>query len=311
MRTIIFTATVSPFLRLAVVSALSIGLASCVGRAPDPSESTAAPTAAATAAVQASQSVRTHGPAARFLNAVDTIDLRADQVRKVAAIRATLAEQTTAGRAARSALAAEIAQQVRTGVLDDTRTQPLRDQIKTAMTATRPAVQQAIQQLHDLLDASQRQALVDALPSHADHADHADHGARRAQMKARMDKIAAELSLTEEQRTTIHDQMRAAFAGHEHKDGMRGNHEQWKGRGDALKAAFVSETFDATALGAGDHAGRMAHRFGKMRRAFLAAAVPVLTPAQRNILASKIQNRMQANAPADVENVEVVDAVEE
>jgi LTXXQ motif family protein len=314
MRSTMFSTTVSPLLRrVLAVSVLGIGVlgltACAVGSTAEPSETAAAP-AAAPAAAQSVQSLHAAGPGGFFLNAVNSVDLRADQTATVANLRATLAAQTAPVQAAHAALRAELAQQVRSGVLDSTRTQPLLDNVTAAITATRPAVQQAVQQLHDTLDADQRQALVDALPTRGNHEGHV---ARRAQMKARMDKIATELSLTDDQRTAIHDQMRAAFEAH--KDTFKGNHSQMKDRFTALTTSFTTDTFDATALGVGEHGAAMANHFGGMHGAFLAAAVPVLTATQRNILATKILSRTQAIATtaktAAVEPSEAVDAVEE
>ncbi len=311
MRSTIFSTTVSPLLRrVLAVSVLGLGLAGlgCAGNTADPSEAAAAaPVAAAAAAPAAArsvQSVRAAGPGGFFLHAVDSVELRPDQTQTVANLRATLAAQTAPVQAARAALGAEVAQQVRSGTLDSSRTQPLADKLAAAFAATRPAVQQAVQQLHDTLDATQRQALVDALA--AKREARGDHAARRAKMHAHMDKIAAELNLTEEQRTAIHDQMRAAFQ--EHKGSMRAEHGQMKGRMEAISAAFASDTFDAAALGVGEHGGAGAGHFQGRHAAFLAAAVPVLTPAQRNILATKIQDRMQAAVPAPVDAEEATEA---
>ena len=303
MRSTIFSTTVSPlFHRVLAVSALGlclVGVTAC-GSTVDPSETAAAPAAAA----QAVPSVRAAGPGGALLTAVDAVSVRADQKVVVDNLRATLTVQPAPVRAARAALGAEIAQQVRSGVIDHTRTQSLVDQLTAAIAANGPAVQQAVQQLHDTLDASQRQALVAALPARGDHAA---HGARRAEMKGHMDKIAAELNLTDEQRTAIHDQMRAAFAAH--KDSMRGDHGQMKGRMEAIATAFTSDTFDAKALGVGEHAAAMMSHFGGMHGAFLDVAVPLLTPAQRAVLATKIQSRMAAAEPAEAS--EAVEAVEE
>jgi hypothetical protein len=316
MKSSLFSSTVSPLYRLLAVSALGLGLAAC-GSSVEPSEtaSAAAPAPAAQAVAPAAK-VHTRTVGGPFFHALSSVTLRADQQVTVENLQATLAAQAAPVRAARAALGAEIAQQVRTGVMDEARTQPLIANIKTAVQAQRPAMQKAVQQLHDTLDATQRQAVVDALPTPGSHAGFAGH---HAAMKTRMDKLATELGLTEEQRTAIHDQMRAQFAEHkaawQAKQGeFEGKKTEMKAQRDAITTAFATDTFDAQGLGVGEHGGAMGHHFARMHGAFLKVAVPLLTPAQRGILATKIQSHMAQAATAvvnePVEGTEAADAVE-
>jgi Spy/CpxP family protein refolding chaperone len=305
MRTIISSTTVSPLLRrILAVSALGFclaGVAGC-GSTVDPSETAASAEGTPAPAAQAVATVRTRSPGGFFLNAIDTASLRPDQKVTIDNLRASLTTQFAPVRAARAKLGAELAQQVRSGTLDHARTDALLAQVQAAAAATKPAVQLAVQQVHDTLDATQRQALVDSLPARGDHAGH------RAAMKAHMDKVAAELSLTDDQRTAIHAAMKAAFVAR--GETMKADHTQMKARMQAITTAFASDTFDAVALGVGEHGGAMANHFGGMHGAFLDAAVPLLTSAQRAILATKIQNRSQA-AATTVEPAEADEAAEE
>ena len=116
-------------------------------------------------------------------------------------------------------------------------------------------------------------------------------------MKGHMDQLAAELSLTGDQRTAIHAQMTATFAAH--ADATRADHAPMKARMETLATAFASDTFDAKALGVGEHFGDAAKHFAGMHGAFLDVAVPLLTPAQRAILATKIQERTQTAETAE------------
>ncbi len=315
MKSTLFSSTVSPLLcRLVAVSALGLTGVFAVGcgSTVDPSETAAGPAAAAQAATAPAAAIHAE-PGGPFFHALSAVTLRPDQQKTVDGLRATLATQAAPVRAARAALNAEVADEVRSGAMDETRLRSLFQNVKTAVEANRPAMQLAVQQLHDTLDATQRQALVAALPARGDHEAHAP-GGHRAEMKARMDKIAAELNLTEAQRTAIHDGMRAKFAEHKDamKDAVRGDHEQMKARMGAITTAFASDTFDAKGLGLGEHAGAMMGHFARMHGAFLEVAVPVLTPAQRAILATKIQSHMEAAEGATVnEPAEGADAVEE
>jgi Spy/CpxP family protein refolding chaperone len=273
------------------VSAVSFGLlAAACGSTPDTTAAaaTADKAAQATVAPQA-QAVAMHpGAGVPFLRAVDTLtDLRPDQTQAINGIRASLQQQAAPVMAARAKLGAEIASEVRAGKIDETRIQPLVDQVSAAHTANLPAIQQAMNTLHDTLDATQRQALVDGM-----HAKAAGwHG--KGQMKERMEKMADELGLTDAQRdsikATLHAERAAheAQAGAEHPDRAAGKEHM-----QALAAAFVADKFDAASLNVGVHQG-MATHFSKRMTRFLEAAVPVLTADQRNTLATKIESRTQ------------------
>jgi small-conductance mechanosensitive channel len=273
----------TPFTRILMAAAV-LGLAAGCGSTVDPSAA-AVPPGEAAQAVQAAQA-KLAGPGGFFLNQVEKLDLRADQTQKVASIRTSLETANAPVREARAALGAEVARQVRAGTLDATRTQPLIDQIKAAHAATKPAMQAAVQQIHDMLDAGQRSALVAAMQS-----QHEQFRAARAEHGQRMARVAAELGLSDEQVSTIRASMKAAYA--ERGEEMHAEHAQMKARMQALATAFQSDTFDARALDVGGHAaGAMGH-FAGMRQAFLRAAVPVLSADQREKLASKIEARTQ------------------
>jgi Spy/CpxP family protein refolding chaperone len=275
--------------RIFAVTAVGLGLlAAACGSTPDATTPTAADQAAQAAPAPAAQATqRRAGMGVPFLRAVDGLtNLSADQQQKIAGLRATLQQQAAPVVAARAKLGAEIASEVRAGKIDETRIQPLVDQVSAARAATQPARQQALNTLHDTLDASQRQALVDGMPARAA----GWHG--KGKMKEHMEKLAAELGLTDAQRDTIRATLKAergegAEHSHEHRD-----HAEGKGRMQARAAAFVADKFDAASLDVGARPD-MAKHFSKRMTRFLEAAVPVLTADQREALASKIASRTQ------------------
>jgi hypothetical protein len=269
----------TPFTR-SILAVAVLGLAAGCGSTVDPSATAASP-GQGTEAVQA----RVAGPGGFFVNQVDKLDLRADQTTTVSGIRAQLQAATAPVRTARAALGAEVAREVRAGTLDASKIQPLADQVATAHAATKPAIQAAVQQIHDTLDATQRQALVASM--HAQREQFHARGAGREHMQ----RIAAELGLSDDQVATIRASMKEAFTAR--GEAMRAEHGQMKGRMEAIATAFQSDTFDARALDVGEHMGAGAAHFVGMRQAFLKAAVPVLTAAQREALATKIEARTQ------------------
>jgi LTXXQ motif family protein len=285
------TTILSPLARrILVAAALGVGVVSMLGATgcgstADQTETAASPEATP-AATPAAESTAPTGPGGFFLKAVDALPLRADQQQSVAAIRADLHTAMAPVRAARAALGAETARQVRAGAIDQSRLQPLADQVAAAAGAGKPAIQQAVQKIHDLLDASQRQALV------ASVRDKVGQGGHLAAMKDHMEKVATELGLTADQRTSIKAQVHTAFAAQ--RGTMHADHAAMKARMETLAAAFETDTFDAKALDVGEHGADGATHLMGMHGAFLQAAVPVLTPAQREILVTKIQARTQS-----------------
>jgi Spy/CpxP family protein refolding chaperone len=285
--------SLSSLRRVLAVSALGMGLCGAFGcgASADPSEASAATPAVAVAPAPAAQAE--HGPGGFVMKAVNALNLPADQQQKVDAIRANLQAQAAPVRAARAALGTELASQVRAGQIDHARLQPLADQVRAAGAAMRPAVQSAMQQIHDTLDTSQRQTLA---ASFRDRAENSTGAAHHGKWRGHWRKMAADLNLTEAQRSTIHAAMHSAFA--EKRASAPAEHGQRMTRLENLADAFEADTFDATVLGAPPQAGAMAGHFARMG-AFLDAAVPVLTPAQREILASKIQAHTQASAAVE------------
>ncbi len=259
------------FNTILAATAVSFGLLSAAcGSTADTTVAAAdkADQAAQAAAAPAAQPAQLRaGMGVPFLRAVDGLtNLSADQQQKITALRATLQQQAAPVLAARAKLGAELASEVRAGKIDESRVQPLVDQISAARAATKPAVQQAINTLHDTLDPSQRQALVDGM--------HARAAGWHGKGKEHMEKMAAELGLTDAQRETIRASIKAERG--EHKGEHRSAHAEGGGHMQALAAAFVADKFDAASLDVGAHAGKAEH-FSKRMTRFLEAAVPVLT----------------------------------
>jgi Spy/CpxP family protein refolding chaperone len=284
-RTFRMQSSSSLFNTILAVSAVGLGLlAAACGSTPD-TTTTAAAADKAAVAPQAQAAAMHPGAGVPFLRAVDTLtDLRPEQTQAINGIRASLQQQAAPVMAARAKLGAELASEVRAGKIDETRVQPLVDQISAAHTASVPAIQQAMNTLHDTLDPSQRQALVAGVQAKAGEW----HG--KGRMKERMQKMADELGLTEAQRESIKATLHAERG--EHQGEGRAAHPEGREHMQALATAFVADKFDAASLNVGAHQD-MAKHFSKRMTRFLEAAVPVLTAEQRSTLASKIEARTQ------------------
>jgi Spy/CpxP family protein refolding chaperone len=260
------------------MGAMLAGATAC-GSTVDKTEAAASPDTVA-------QAPHAGGPIVAFLDAAQALSLRPDQRSAIDAARARLEQQAAPVREARAKLAAETAQEVRQGQIDKAKLQPLADQVAAAAGALRPVVQETVQKVHDVLDASQRKALVASLRERA--AQRMGPG----EMRGRMQEMAADLGLTDAQRASIRDQVKRTIAAR--AEAARAEHAAMKARMETLAAAFESETFDAKALDVGGHLADGAKRLMGLHGVFLDATVPVLTPAQREILATKIQQKAQA-----------------
>ncbi|MGH7270316.1 MAG: hypothetical protein ACREJ3_07765, partial [Polyangiaceae bacterium] len=146
----------------------------------------------------------------------------------------------------------------------------------------------ALQKLHDVLTPAQRAQLIDAVETQA-HAHTwaarmtpGDHDAHRG---AGLARIARKLGLTADQKQQIATSFRAERAaensGKSH-DGLKEGRRAWLD-------AFRGDAFSANGPNAG---ARVAlDRHANTIEDLVQAAVPILTPAQRAILANHLRDR--------------------
>jgi Spy/CpxP family protein refolding chaperone len=213
--------------------------------------------------------------------ALSHVTLRPDQQIEIDKLAADAEARHADVKKAREALHAAIADQVQAGRIDRAALKPQMDALLAAVEKVRPLDRAAFVRLHDILDAKQRGAFVDAMEAaHKERMDH--HGGRHG-----MRKWAADLNLTDAQRDQIKSALHTRFAGQ--REGMR---EQWhavREQGKQLLESFRQDQFTLDAnspvLFSRD---RIEHGAAKILDA-AEAAVPVLTPEQRAAAAAKIR----------------------
>jgi Spy/CpxP family protein refolding chaperone len=219
--------------------------------------------------------------------ALDQVTLRPDQRAAVEALKADIKAQSEPLRAAHEALVETVATSVQAGAIDHTTLDPAVSAMQAAAQAHRPVFQDAANRLHALLDAGQRQQLVDALRDKV----HAGHGHGMWGKHDHLSKIADELGLSQAQRDAVEAKLQALRdserAAHEQgRAGMREHFEHMK----AVADAFVSDSFDAHALALGEKMpGHDMMAQGVVAR--LEAALPILTADQRVQLAQLIRTK--------------------
>lgn len=204
--------------------------------------------------------------------------LSAAQRADVEKIVAESTARHAASRVARQALAEAVAVQVEKGSIDRAALKPQLDAIATAHAADRAE----LEQLHAVLDPTQRAALATELESKSAHArkgrgeKHEGTESRRD----RKDKMAAwakDLKLTSEQTLLI----RASLAMHR---GERGRDRHAKQDKAQLFESFKSDQFVMP-----PHEGRGGAKSTDRLLGMVETVLPLLTPEQRTLAAQKIR----------------------
>jgi Spy/CpxP family protein refolding chaperone len=150
-------------------------------------------------------------------------------------------------------------------------------QVRDSAAAAAHTVQlDTLQKLHDLLTPAQRGQLVDAVEGQS--RGHGGEGRR-----GHLAEVAKELGLTDQQKQQIASNLHAEWAA----QGDAGRHGDHRGAGKAWLEAFRGDAFNANASGANPNFERRADRMEDL----FAAAVPVLSPAQRAQLATHLRAR--------------------
>ena len=260
------------------------------------------PQTSASAATKAPIGTNTHGFVKLVGDALGEVPLRPEQRTEIEK-RASEAEARHAPMAdARKDLMLAFADQLEKGSIDKAALQPKLDKVKADLEKSRADDRAALTKLHGLLDAEQRNALVDALEKQMK----GKRGERAERMKGgfgKMKQLADDLKLTDEQRTQIREAMHEA---HKEGRGQNGGNEGWRHRargeqgpshaegkrgghhGKRAFEAFREEKLDLDKVAPG---GGAQARFGADRMTGLAEKIlPILTPEQRKIAADKVRS---------------------
>jgi Spy/CpxP family protein refolding chaperone len=220
-----------------------------------------------------------HGHARLFEDALDKVSLRADQQTQVEELKKEYKTRHAPVRAAKDALISAVADQIESGNIDRTALEPKIDALATAEQSVSPADRQAFESLHTLLDADQRNQFVDALKQQWE--------AHKHEPGKWLKKAASYLSLTDDQKTKIEGVLKAEYERYKAEPAHATAHEAWKN----VLEAFRGEQFDLDKLlPAKDEATKIKAHAGAALDA-LTSIVPILTPAQRTLVANKLRAR--------------------
>jgi hypothetical protein len=224
------------------------------------------------------------GPHGWVTAALEGMNLRADQRAAIEQLKTDTKTRSAPALAAHDRLMEAVATSVEAGRVDHATLDPLVTATQAAGEANRPSFEDAANRLHAILDQGQRQQLVNSIREKL----HSGHGFGHMGQD-HLAQIGAELGLTDDQTSTIHAKFEALRdserATEPQGEGFRAHFAHMK----AVADAFVSDSFDAHALGVGEHlrppmfAGKILSR--------IEVALPVLTPAQRTHLAEMIRSK--------------------
>ncbi len=287
---------------LALGASLSLFVA-CGGTSAAESPAATAQSASSKAPVAAG----THGPVKMMGDALGEVPLRPEQRTEIEKLAADSEARHASSKTAHQNLTMAIAAQVEKGSIDRAALKPQIDAATAAWESSRPADRAGLERLHAILDPQQRGLFVDALEakmhSHMGHGDkapadkaagdkaageeHAEHHAHGGPME----EWTADLKLTEDQQTKIRTALMTAFsAEHAEHHGEHGEHHGMD-HGKKMFEAFRGEKFSldevAPTADVRAKAGDMSDKFLKAAEAVL----PILTPEQRTIAATKLRAR--------------------
>jgi Spy/CpxP family protein refolding chaperone len=230
-----------------------------------------------------------HGGVAMFLAmSLDTLGTTPDQHEAIEKIQTNLRTKLEPARDAERKVMGLLADGAAAGKIDQPKVDAAIARLGTASAGVHPAVVDALNQLHSVLNPAQRSALVDKVEADWEVWKEANAPVGDAAEKpehARLDTLTRELSLSPEQVDKIKTRLKG-----EKPMGPKFDPEKVTAHLTALGNAFEADNFDAKALGPGEGvSGHMATWATTGMAHFYEAVAPVLTPDQRTKLAERIR----------------------
>jgi Spy/CpxP family protein refolding chaperone len=274
--------------RLSIVALL--GAAACSG-GPGTGTGAPAPTPAATAETRAAAeptpaAPRVHGPGGWFFRQVETLDLRDDQRAAVAAARDKLAADLVPHHEVVRQEIVHLADAIQVGRLDPEKAAEQKAALLTVVAKAKASLAQAVNAVHDTLDASQRVALVAQLEKQREERAHPD--ARHSHGLA---KLAFEIGMTEEQQAKISEAFGKGLD--ELFPDRKARREAWEAKTKAMAEAFVTDDFDAADFDLADHAEEAVASFLQIASRGVDVSSHVLSGGQRELAAGWMRERAQ------------------
>jgi Spy/CpxP family protein refolding chaperone len=260
------------------------------------------PQTQASAATKAPVAPQSHGVVKLFGEALGEVSLRPEQRTELEKLAVAADQRHAAMADGKKDLMLALADQVEKGSIDKAALQPKIDRIVADVEKGRPEDSAALARVHAILDPDQRNAFVDALESKfkgkhrglgekGENGEKGEHAGKMGGMHGMM-QLAADLKLTDEQKSQIKDALKS---GHEGRS-FREMHQRM-GEGKKVLESFRSDKFDATGATPAAEQVRARATEGTTRMLGVAEKVlPILTPEQRKIAADKLRGMASSGA---------------
>jgi Spy/CpxP family protein refolding chaperone len=240
---------------------------------------------AAAAATKAPVAQNAHGPVKLLGEALGEVALRPEQRAEIEKLAADAEARHAPVAAARREVIELLATQIESGRIDRAAMQPKIDASIAAWDAACNGDRAALERLHVILDADQREQLVDAVEARL-----REHFQAQP-WRARIQEWEADLKLTDAQKGTIRDALvaqRTSHGGSQFREGMH--------KGKRALESFKSDRFvlDEVAPRA-DLRARSRTTIDHVT-AVAETVLPLLTPAQRTIAAEKLRAHVASSS---------------
>jgi hypothetical protein len=236
------------------------------------------------------------GPAAPFLYAAQRVTLTASQSSSLAAVEAALDADENVVHVAMTAFHADLVAGVKADAIDMAKLAADGTIVESAVAEHRARQAAALVSLHDLLDPTQRSALVAA--ARAKQAEHEAHvaewkakgapGAHADLQKRRLDKLTADLALDAAQQQKVATLLAEAKEP-PHDRTMDSRREEMKQHEDALLTEFAGDMFDAAKVQPKAPPEVAPRPMTEHLVSFVSKMLPLLRPDQRKKFALNLK----------------------
>jgi len=266
---------------LVAVSALGATACSQAQATADPAAGEAAQAETTTAAPAS------RGPGHQLFSQITALDLRDDQRTAVSEIEQNLAADMAPHRETIRQVAQLLADGIETGRLEPADAAAQQAALAASMLDVKASFASAMNDVHGVLDADQRAALVAQLQEQ--HQRHHDGGAEGDHPHGPIAKLALALGLGEEQKAALHDEFR------KHVEAIfpdrKAHRLEMETRMRAMAEAFVSDSFDAADFDMGGGAEQALQSFTAIATHAIDVSGRLLSAPQRQALAALIRAR--------------------
>jgi Spy/CpxP family protein refolding chaperone len=238
--------------------------------------------------------IRAMGPAGALLRAAFSLDLKPEQKATLDKIAADLRDQPDAGaRAEMKEFHSDLVTGVKAGKLDAAKLEAHQAALEKTAKAHHEKEAEALAQLHAALEPEQRKTLASNVRAAEDKraarikAHERPDAARTSPARARLEAFTKDLDLDAEQQKKLQGMLP--------KDDGKDPREEARKQLESTLTAFEKDTFDAKKAELGDAKARTKPIGDQIK--FFAQLVPVLTPAQREKVSSRLERTSEAGGP--------------